>query len=672
MIRKLLAVGLAFCLFNLQISFSGQSLTPSSSIPTKSWGSWVKVEFAKAEAATSTSTFKPQKIDTADYISLITMLVLAVAATALVATCEIGPNVEVYLFAASALTYILGEIAVNLSYKKISTKEIEYNENGDLTDKQYKSLVALRDSYKDVKGSAETKRTLQLAAGAGMLAAAGIAGGLYAKQKIQHALCVSALEKVTANPVDCTPAQLLECKAAAKVAFGEEIKIEIEKDVTMPSVPADAEVTTSAAKAWGAVQACEACQGSIGLNAVCGSKWAQDRLHGVACVVAENDSPSLFKSAPKNWLAQAFNVFIPSAKADDLIGMLGIGAVGIGIVVGLLIAKKTFIDNLISHPGKRALLFAAAGGIAMATSLSTSNIIKSCKSNISKIDQILNQYANYNNASSVNGGQINSQVTTKLSEGDDGIGSAFSFPNGQKVACLSKENKNGSCPSLNAMYEGTKTKDAKSGAVSSLGELKIDPGVASIASNMLQGADEVQGNSSLSSGALAKFAAAANQQNAARMALTKSRQGLNDFLKDNGQKTIDFEAQEKDLQKQLTQNTLIALQDQGKTTDDLVNAGLLLNPLMDAGKVSSETKAQVASLDLGKLKASPKAARPLATSAPEEPVKNTGNDAASNQTGEDEYDYAADAISNDGHSLWEVLTNRYHSSGYRHLFKKKN
>ena len=92
---------------------------------------------------------------------------------------------------------------------------------------------------------------------------------------------------------------------------------------------------------------------------------------------------------------------------------------------------------------------------------------------------------------------------------------------------------------------------------------------------------------------------------------------------------------------------------------------------MDAGKVSSETKAQVASLDLRKLKAQSKAARPLATNAPEG-TADPGIKTLDNKAHEDEYDYETEAISDDGHSLWEVLTNRYHSSGYRHLFKKKS
>ena len=96
--HKIIAVTLAFCLFNLQLSISRPIQTEKTS--------WIKVELinsAQAESETATSTFKPQKIDTADYISLITMLVLAVAATAMVVTCTIGPNIDVYLFAASAL-----------------------------------------------------------------------------------------------------------------------------------------------------------------------------------------------------------------------------------------------------------------------------------------------------------------------------------------------------------------------------------------------------------------------------------------------------------------------------------------------------------------------------------------------------------------------------------------
>ncbi|MBP5296908.1 MAG: hypothetical protein J6Y94_06205, partial [Bacteriovoracaceae bacterium] len=344
MIRKLLAVGLAFCLFNLQISFSGQSLTPSSSIPTKSWGSWVKVEFAKAEAATSTSTFKPQKIDTADYISLITMLVLAVAATSMVVTCKIGANIDVYLFAASALAYIMGEIAVNMSYKKINTNAIEYNENGDLTDKQYKSLVALRDSYKDVKGSAETKRTLQLAAGAGMLAASGIAAIDYAIGIVQHAECKTCL----LAPVGETCKSLEDksaCEAAKKAAIAADLSIEAMKAVTQLSVTAVSEVNGAATGTTLAVNSgCAFCPYTLAsIQKACTMKWAYDVKGGVSCVpFASNELPQWLMPGKPNLLALALNAFIPAAQADDLISMLGIGAVGLGIVAGLLIAKKTF------------------------------------------------------------------------------------------------------------------------------------------------------------------------------------------------------------------------------------------------------------------------------------------------------------------------------------------
>ena len=670
MFHKIIAVTLAFCLFNLQLSITRPASTERTS--------WIKVELinsAHAGSSSSTSTFKPQKIDTADYISLITMLVLAFAATTMIVTCNIKTNIDVDVFVAASLAYILGEIAVNLSYKKINTKEIEYNANGDLTDKQYKSLVDLKNSYKDVKDSAETKLTLQLAAGAAMLAAAAIATVSYVRGKILHGACVAALKSAAAAPPPPECHDPAPCKLAISKAIADEFKIESIKAIVAPSSANVALVETSVGETSMGVAACTGgCEPlAAPIVTACKYKWIDTIASGVPCLVSKD--PLFPIQGKKHWLAQALNLIIPEAHADDLMGMLGIGAVGLGIVAGLLLAKKTFINGLIAYPGKRIILFAAAGAIVMATTLSTKNVIKSCKSNIEKIDKILNQYANYNNASTTNNNNVVTSGISTSTVDSYSNGVPFSLENGQKLDCIGEKKKDGSCASLSAKFkEWQKINDPKnqSGEMGSLSSINLDQGVATLTSNMLAATDEIQGNSKLSEGALNKFAAAAAQQNAVRNALSQQRKKLNELIKDLKEDPIDFDKEEKALQEELRQDTLRALKDQNKTLDDLLKEGVLSSPMINQSAETNEasSSAKLAVLDRSSLKNSKIKTGQVGVLTPI--PDNSRNNKTNNGNNTEEYEYEAEMISpEDGHTLWEVLTNRYQHSGYDHLFKGK-
>ncbi|MBP5297037.1 MAG: hypothetical protein J6Y94_06870, partial [Bacteriovoracaceae bacterium] len=174
LIHKIIAFSLCFALFNMEVSWPKIMLSPTGDGISKTIAAspWVKLKLINtAEAA----EFKPQKIDTVDYISLITMIALGIVAAGLVKSCKIGPNYEVYIFAGGALVYILGEIAVNASYKDIKDNTIQYNDSGKLTNAQEQALKDLKKSYEDIKNITQIKQMLQLAAAAAFLTAAGIA-----------------------------------------------------------------------------------------------------------------------------------------------------------------------------------------------------------------------------------------------------------------------------------------------------------------------------------------------------------------------------------------------------------------------------------------------------------------------------------------------------------------
>ena len=695
---------LCLVLLHLQISLPTAYLAPTLSGPTD-FERIVVLPAASEQAASQKHTssfrlgfttayageFKPQKIDTVDYISLITMIALGIVAAGLVKSCKIGPNYEVYIYAAGALTYILGEIAVNASYKDIKDKTIQYNDNGKLTNEQEKALKDLKKSYEDIKDITQIKQMLQLAAAAAFLAATGIATFKWIKENAAMSKCLggiakdlTAISKCSGTDIDascgaCAGTAAAGCMAALKTATDDELLILLLKqesatDTSATScAKADALITKSETKI---ATTCENCLQKIAFTtASCKPKHIEDIADSVACNPADitYHKPAIYDS----WLAalgikkktpprinpqffdQLFSVLLPKAYADGMGAMLGIGATGLGILAGLIITKKFWVDKLISFPNRRAMVFGASALLATTTALLTSNIKKKAQSNIDKIDKILQQYANYNNASTTSGGSISSGMGVTRN-GKDVYGAGVKIGNGQKFDCMASTSS-GACANYNDLINNSIKEggDINDGAIEGL---SIDPAIMSATNALGEAVNGVQGNSKISGETLGKFAQVAASQGAARTYLDNVRKKLNDVLKANGEEPLDFAALDQQTVQDMKNNTAQELQKNGINLADEVQKGNLgpayQQELKDAKNVEEKVTPLTASLS-----SSSKTNKRKTKSRVRDLVTGVNQGQALAPTSNAQEYEEGDATINEvnGPSLWEILMHRYRS-----------
>jgi hypothetical protein len=366
---------------------------------------------------------------------------------------------------------------------------------------------------------------------------------------------------------------------------------------------------------------------------------------------------------------QIFSVFIPKAYADGMGAMLGIGAAGLGILAGLIITKKFWVDKLIPFPNRRAILFAAFGALAATTALLTSNIKKKAQSNIDKINKILNQYANYDNSSTTDGGtDITSGMTVSRS-GQNIYGKGVNFANGQKLDCLATTSS-GACANYNDLINNAK-KEADENDKTEVEGLSIDPSLITATNTLADGINGVQGSDKISGETLGKFAQAAANQGAARSFLDNVRQKLNRILKDNGEDEIDFAQQEQQTVKEMQDDVVQKLKEGGIDLSSEVAKGNLGPAYQQELKDAKQSDTKVQTL-----------AAPLSTSSKKKKSYTVRDLPAGVYQGGDMTPVAKDKVNGedeeaainsvDGPSLWEILKHRYHNFWPRFLPQKNS
>ena len=696
-LRKLHVFTICFFLLHVQINLPLLSTSSTNQItPT----SWIKVSLNEAQAA----EFKPQKIDTVDYISLITMIAVGIVAAGLIKACGIKANYEVYIFAGGALVYILGEIAVNASYKDIKDKTIEYNESGKLSNEQEKALKDLKKSYEDIKNISQIKQMLQLAAGAAFLTAAGIATYKWIKEKAALKACEGAIITDIAKVSKCnvkTPPSGLDCGActletgtttaclsALKISATEETKVEIEIENhtlskgSLPDVATIKSLLTSIEVAKN--HSCDSCTlQTIKDKTVCTNKHLQTIANSVACNPADitAQKPSFYDSllaklgikekTPPKINSQIFDkllsAFIPPAHADGMGAMLGIGAAGMGILAGLIITKKFWVDKLVPFPNRRAILFGACGALAATTALLTSNIKKKAQSNIDKINKILDQYGAYDNATTTDDTTITSDVAFTRN-GKNVYGKGVKFANGQKLDCLATTGS-GACANYNDLINNSK-KESDASDTTEVEGLSIDPSLMTATNALGDGVNGVQGQDKISGETLGKFAQVAASQGAARSFLDNVRKKLNAFLKDNDEDEIDFAQQEQQTIKEMQEGVAQQFSQNGGDPASAVGNGALgpayQQELKDAKQ--SDAKIQNVSIPFSSSSSSKKKSYQVR----DLPSGVHDGSALGETDTHPELEGADNSINSiDGPSLWELLMHRYHAFWPRFMPLKK-
>ncbi|MEI8347533.1 MAG: hypothetical protein WCG27_08695, partial [Pseudomonadota bacterium] len=104
-IRKIVFATLTFCLLNVQLIGGWQGLRFSMA----GQDSYAQSSSSSASSV-STGTFQGQKIETQQWLTLITLLAIATVGAALLKSCVAKNNIELYIFAAGALAFIAGEV----------------------------------------------------------------------------------------------------------------------------------------------------------------------------------------------------------------------------------------------------------------------------------------------------------------------------------------------------------------------------------------------------------------------------------------------------------------------------------------------------------------------------------------------------------------------------------
>ncbi|MBP5296907.1 MAG: hypothetical protein J6Y94_06200, partial [Bacteriovoracaceae bacterium] len=409
--------------------------------------------------------------------------------------------------------------------------------------------------------------------------------------------------------------------------------------------------------------ACIACKAQIvAVESGCTEHHKNAFAHAVACTPRKefsekavsfiNDGIKLAPSAKinPNFFERALELALPQAKAMDSQGfMLGMGAIGIGILVGVIVKQQWAIDKLIAYPGRRIALFGGAALLAGVTVFTTSNIVSKAKKNIEKIDKILKQFAE-SAAAAEAAGDVNPRKPRN-------VASLFvadvNLPGNQRFPCVVNGSNSTTCGSYAQVLAEALSEDEKD--VEREG-ISLDPSVLTFGKQLGGGIDGLQGNNTLSGAAINNLAAGANQQAAITKESENVRNKLNDYLKENGEEPIDFKAQDQKVADQLKQNTLDGLKESG--TDI---AAVFQDPGLEvASKLASDevdhNPWSSFDFDTGSRKASRGLASANIRDLPALSLETDAQKKAKLQLNLPENSYISDK---QGPSIWRVISKRY-------------
>lgn len=184
--KKLVYLLSALSLFHLQLTFSVDSLKVEAirSAYAEESSSTTGTSTEETQARTKTKDAKLSEVDTnsENFLNLITMMAIGYIVSRQIILCKPNPT-DTLVAAAAGIAYVAGEIYSTTQYKKLKDEQLKYviSDDGSTNEKQVELLQQQKKGYQDVIKTAQTKKTIQMAATAGL----GIASAMAAFAGIQ-------------------------------------------------------------------------------------------------------------------------------------------------------------------------------------------------------------------------------------------------------------------------------------------------------------------------------------------------------------------------------------------------------------------------------------------------------------------------------------------------------
>ncbi len=375
------------------------------------------------------------------------------------------------------------------------------------------------------------------------------------------------------------------------------------------------------------------------------------------------------------------NLVIPSAEATDWVKALKI----VGPLAAIYFLQQTtigsFVDEYIASPMIRGVMWAGLAMYTNAAADTAESQAAEIDGRIATIDAILNQYNNFvpettlaEDQEGPNSTETESELQD-LAERDNGLADV-ARPTLTDQICVEGD-KSGNCANMTAENEKASSK------FDNLKTIPRNKSLTQARTSAAKLADKIAKESAsgkISEGTLADAKALA-QQAAGLEKLVKQRQDkINDLLKKEGKKPVDFDEMNKKFKKDITNAAMKPLQQKGISAKQLMN-GLFPGKIGMAPKKEKKEKDKNMSVKgptgsmFGKKKSNVKMFNinqnndQLETLKPETMVDNNLTDSAEELS---KLNYDLNDINNrQDVSIFEILTARYFASAYPKFFKKK-
>jgi hypothetical protein len=678
---------------------------------------------------------KKVKLDAAsdnDLMSTLTMTAIGLLASRLY-KCKL--TTDMMIAAAGGAAYIAGDIVATFQLKSVMKDlEKEIKKTGTVTEanNQIEDFKKLKKSYEDAKGTANTKKMLQMAAAAAFLIAAGVAAYQYMTMKAAQLSCITGLSTtsnacaaqcatLSSNPATAASAPPF-CTAVTPLASASALEI-VRSNLSDMIQPSSAGQSADAAKATTshstmltgtscplAAKDVAACKGSysvelfnrgvclvppaVGLNSILNTPLFEKR-------VIANFTPV------KNDFSWA-SLLISDARAD-LFSPLGIVS---GLAISFVMMTSTTLgvqlDTMLFSPLNRGIIWGVLAGLSYMASTATDNQIKKIEENIQKIQAIIDELealrkgnptaqglAVKPNNTKPNSAEIKPVNYTINGNGD--YKDVDMSKDGVKFPCINGEYTNHCDNFSNLMNE--KTQNLKD----------LPPDLKSQISTLSSFADGINGTGTLSTGTMANAASLAAQANALRSNLNSKQQKIQDMLNRNKNNKINLAARSNAIKNDLLNTVAKELEKRGSTPAKMLasfgGSGSLASKYTATtssgdgngvgaggtgagvnGANGSETldpskiKNTAANIDLGAgasselseaAKAGSNETNGIDPLAGQSDAGANGKNADGTKTATmDDYDLKNDINLNKDVDIFKVITNRYQKSAYPRLFKR--
>lgn len=722
MFRKLVLGLTIISLFNMQITGFGfispaqaQTVSASSSDTllmnsdiktqpidkTRSESKAKSQERVKQYEGLNQPTGIQKTLTAAGFVEMLTMLVIGQIGKSVMFACTgVASQMEMMLFIGGAAAYVAGEIQAWLRYKASESVRMSYTE-GALTGQQRKSLEGEREDYKQMLAISKTKYTLQMAAAAAFAAAAASAGYKYYTTEISLKKCQASLmglKGTCSTQCSALVTGAAACMAAAEPCLGvAELSVpEVEAldkkgQATFPSLHLFTPLTleqkmvsdnltrTCAAQPCATAVAAQCVAALTGLEMT----WVSCKPQAFFTDVALDFIPQNIKDSGARMMAKAppkaidlkedfwsqasldrlakrfFDLALPKANAAGSIAdLFGIAGAAYSLYLGTKQVQAGWFDSMVFHPMKRSIMFGVCAALATVVAGMTKGNMSKIEEHIAKIDAILNKMGTAATTTGLTAIDQNARIPIALPVAGSKISAAF--------PCVMVGNSKKGCGSMssavsNIAKENTLrgfTLDSLGSATSQLGQLSG------------KFVDSIQGQGTLSQGALGTAGEMASKNAIAQKLMTDTYKSIDDQLKKNSLAPLGLADLNKKMLANVQNATFKALQAKGVTPVTAAAAFGMLDP------ITKDEQKKAGAIDEKSIAALPATGGGVAVQSglpsfggdlvPNEEGINKGDVTTTNAAPEGavmDMTKAGDINNNSDTSIFDILTQRYFKTG---------